>query len=141
MADAPANRTRIVPIMADHNYKPSPVSTEPKTRPKGRPPTKKATAAPKPAPSGRTTRSQTKALGLDAGSANLKTLEVRGLYAFETKGDGTDNPILFCKHVFFCRQMIKPNNVQAIAFTMLSPTRCTAIGITLPRYAITCPPT
>lgn len=65
-----------------------PETTTPTATRKSRPATQKATSAPRPAPSGRTTRSQTKALGLDDVNANLKTLEVRGLYAFDTRGDG-----------------------------------------------------
>ncbi|OKL58069.1 hypothetical protein UA08_06493 [Talaromyces atroroseus] len=86
MADAPANRSRIVPIMADQTA--TATTRTPTPTSKGRPATKKASSGPRPASSGRTTRSQTKALGLDGLNANLETLEVRGLYAFQTKGDG-----------------------------------------------------
>jgi hypothetical protein len=73
MADVPLNRDRIVPVMA---------ARKPSTR------AKSASPAPQPAPR-RTTRSQTKLLGLDNVDVNLKTLADRGLYAHETKGDGT----------------------------------------------------
>lgn len=82
--------------MADHKDAPSitaPITTATaKTAPKPRSTTRKSTAVPKPTvSSGRTTRSQTKALGLDDVNVNLKTLEARGLYVFDTKGDGMIN--------------------------------------------------
>lgn len=93
MAESPANRSRIVPIMADQKEAPS--TTAPATAkpaPKPRSTTRKSTAVPKPTvSSNRTTRSQTKALGLDDVNVNLKTLEARGLYVFDTKGDGMIN--------------------------------------------------
>lgn len=96
MAESPANRGRIVPIMADQKDAPS--TTAPgtaataKPAPKPKSTTRKSTAVPKPTvSSGRTTRSQTKALGLDDVNVNLKTLEARGLYVFDTKGDGMVN--------------------------------------------------
>lgn len=82
--------------MADHNDAPSTtapaIAATAKPAPKPRSTTRKFTAVPRPAdPSGRTTRSQTKALGLDDVNVNLKTLEARGLYVFDTKGDGMVN--------------------------------------------------
>lgn len=60
-----------------------------KPAPKPRSTTRKSTVIANPTvSSGRTTRSQTKALGLDDINVNLKTLEARGLYVFDTKGDG-----------------------------------------------------
>jgi hypothetical protein len=76
--------------MAEHKDAAS--TTAPATAnpaPKPRSTTRKSTAVPKPTvSSGRTTRSQTKALGLDDVNVNLKTLETRGLYVFDTRGDG-----------------------------------------------------
>ncbi|GAM34485.1 extracellular OTU-like cysteine protease [Talaromyces pinophilus] len=95
MADSPANRSRIVPIMADQKEAfsttapaPAPAATA-KSAPKPKSTTRKSTAIPKSTvSSNRTTRSQTRALGLDDVNVNLKTLEARGLYVFDTKGDG-----------------------------------------------------
>lgn len=79
--------------MADHKDTPSTTAlATAKAASKPRSTTRKSSAVPKTAvSSGRTTRSQTKALGLDDINVNLKTLEARGLYVFDTKGDGMVN--------------------------------------------------
>ncbi|KAI7976703.1 hypothetical protein EIK77_009934 [Talaromyces pinophilus] len=70
---------------------PAPAATA-KSAPKPKSTTRKSTAIPKSTvSSNRTTRSQTRALGLDDVNVNLKTLEARGLYVFDTKGDGMIN--------------------------------------------------
>jgi len=103
MADVPVNRDRIVPVMAGR-------------KPSAR--AQSASPAPQPAPR-RTTRSQTKLLGLDNVSVNLKTLAVRGLYAYETKGDGTfplsfftsfplapDRPVVAMYFLYTCLEIV-----------------------------------
>ncbi|EED23001.1 extracellular OTU-like cysteine protease, putative [Talaromyces stipitatus ATCC 10500] len=77
MAESPANRSRIVPIMAD----------EALSKPKST--TRKSAPIPRPAaPSRISTRSRTKSYGLDGVDGNLKILEERGLYVAKTPGDG-----------------------------------------------------